>query len=640
VSGNTNEIDLVQKPDNQKMLNILDTIDSPVNIRELSIQQLNELADEIRKFLIDTVSKTGGHLASNLGVVELTLALHKVFNTPYDKIVWDVGHQSYVHKILTGRKEKLKTLRTYEGLSGFPKVEESVYDSFNTGHSSTSISAGLGLAKARDIKKETYSVISVIGDGAMTGGMAFEALNDAGRSTNDLILVLNDNEMSISKNVGGLSRYLRKIRTKPIYYRVKDDIESILNRIPAIGKRTAKGLHRAKDALKHMILPGIIFEELGFKYLGPVDGHNIGELEKVLERAKALKGPVFVHVCTQKGKGYSYAEENPHEFHGISPFEVETGEAIVNNGSGYSGVFKKEIVRLAETDGSLVAITASMVQGTGLDLFAEKYHDRFFDVGIAEQHAVTFAAGMARNGLTPIVAIYSSFLQRAYDQILHDVAMQNLHVILAVDRAGLVGEDGETHQGIFDLSFLCHIPNMTVIAPCDYDEFSKMIEYAVGEHKGPIAIRYPRGRGADKLFETEPIIYGGGVKVKEGKDISIVAIGNMVETAVKVAEVLDKAGCSAEVINARFAKPLDSKLIISSAKKTKHIITIEDNTSVGGFGSCVLDMLSQNGVQVKTKVFGFPDSFVKQGSIKELFIKYKLDAESIATEILSDWKSK
>ena len=636
MSGKETGENSILKVDKHNTKYLLDGINSPEDIKGFNLQQLEQLANEIREFLIDTVSKTGGHLASNLGVVELTLALHKVFSTPIDKVVWDVGHQSYVHKILTGRKDRLNTLRSYGGLSGYPKVDESVHDAFNTGHSSTSISAALGLAKARDIKKEKYSVITVIGDGALTGGMAFEALNDAGRSPNNLILILNDNEMSISKNVGGLSRYLSKIRTEPFYYKVKEDIDVILNKIPAIGKSAAKALHRAKGTLKYMIMPGIIFEELGFKYIGPIDGHNIAELEKVLSRARALKGPVFIHICTQKGKGYSYAEKNPHEFHGISPFEVETGETLVNNGSSYSGIFKKEIVRLAEIDSSLVAITASMVQGTGLDLFAEKFHDRFFDVGIAEQHAVTFAAGMARNGMKPVVAIYSSFLQRAYDQILHDVALQKLHVIFAIDRAGIVGEDGETHQGIYDLSFLIHIPNMTIIAPSDYNEFSKMLEYAIIEHKGPIAIRYPRGIGKEEIVETEKISYGRGVKVKDGKDLTIVALGNMVEVALKAAETLGKLGYSADVINARFAKPLDSKLIVTSAIKTNHVFTIEDNTSVGGFGSCVLDMLNQQGVKAKIRIFGYPDKFITHGSRNELVKKYKLDSESLATEILRD----
>ena len=614
--------------------NLLQGINSPEDVKKLNIAQLGELAGEIRDFLISTVSKTGGHLASNLGAVELTLAIHSVFNTPNDKIVWDVGHQSYVHKVITGRKEKFDTLRQLGGISGFPKTNESPHDCFNTGHSSTSISAALGLAKARDIKKEKYSVAAVIGDGALTGGMAFEALNDAGRSPNNFIVILNDNEMSISKNVGGLSSYLSKISTEPFYFKVKEDIDVILNKIPAIGKTAAKALDRVKGTIKYMIIPWMIFEELGFKYLGPIDGHNIAELNKVLARAKTIKGPVFIHVCTHKGKGYTYAEESPQVFHGISPFEVETGEVLVNNGSGYSGVFGKELVSLAEKDGKITAITAAMPQGTGLELFSQRFPERFFDVGIAEQHAVTFSAGLARNGLKPVVAIYSSFLQRSYDQILHDVALQKLHVVFAIDRAGLVGEDGETHQGLYDLSFLSHIPNMTILAPGDYSEFVRMLEYAVLEHNGPIAIRYPRGKGPEKLMEPEPLVLGQGVLVREGKDVTIAAVGNMVETSIKVADLLEKAGVSVELINSRFIKPLDQNLIINSAVKTKRIATIEDNSVMGGFGSNVLEMMNQKGINVRTRIFGFPDEFIKHGSRGDLLKKYKLDPESLAEEIL------
>lgn len=610
---------------------------SPEDLKEMSIKQLEDLSVEIRGFLIEKVSKTGGHLASNLGVVELTVSLHKVFNTPIDKIVWDVGHQAYIHKILTDRKDKFDTIRKMDGLSGFPKTNESKHDSFNTGHSSTSISAALGIAKARDIKKENYSVIAVIGDGALTGGMAFEALNDAGRSPNNLIVILNDNEMSISKNVGGMSRYLSKIRTEPIYFKVKEDLDLILNKIPAIGKSAVKVLNRAKGTIKYMLMPGIIFEELGFKYLGPIDGHNITELNAVLSRAKTLKGPVFIHVCTQKGKGYSYAEENPHNYHGISPFEIETGETISSSGTSYSEMFGKKLVELAEKDKKVVAITASMPQGTGLDLFAKTFHDRFFDVGIAEQHAVTFAAGLAINGLTPVFAVYSSFLQRAYDQIFHDVALQNLHVVLAIDRAGIVGEDGETHQGIYDLSFLSHIPNMTIMSPCDYKELGEMLEYAVLQHKGPIAIRYPRGKGQEKLIDSEPIKYGRGVKVRDGNDLTILTVGDMVETSMKTAFMLQKMGISTDVINVRFIKPLDMKLIINSVTKTKRVVIIENNTVVGGMGSYILEMMNQLGVNVKTKIFGFPDQPIVHGSKNELYVKYKMDPESLKNEILKIW---
>lgn len=616
------------------MSSILREINSPEDVKKLNTQQLIDLSGEIREFLVEKVSKTGGHLASNLGVVELTLALHKVFNTPEDKIVWDVGHQSYVHKVITGRKDKFDMLRQLDGIAGFPKTSESPHDAFNTGHSSTSISSALGLAKARDIKKENFSVIAVIGDGALTGGMAFEALNDAGRSPNNLIVILNDNEMSISKNVGGLSRYLSKIRTEPFYFKVKEDLDIILNKIPAIGKSAVKALDRAKGTIKYLIMPGMIFEELGFKYLGPIDGHNITELNTVLSRAKTIKGPVFIHVCTQKGKGYSFAEQNPHDFHGIPPFEIETGEVLSASGQTFSGTFGSKIVSLAEMDEKLVAITAAMPQGTGLEPFSLLFRERFFDVGIAEQHAVTFAAGLAKGGLKPVLAVYSSFLQRAYDQVLHDVAAQNLHVVFAVDRAGIVGEDGETHQGIYDLSFLSHIPNMTILSPCDYSEFNQMLEYAVLKHKGPIVIRYPRGRGQEKIIEGSPISLGKGICIRDGSDMTIVAIGNMVDTALKVAANLQKHGISSEVINARFVKPLDMNLIITSSKKTKRVVTIEDNAIAGGFGSNVLEMLNQRGINVKTKIFGYPDQFITHGSRNDLMKKYKLDTDSIVNEIL------
>ncbi len=620
------------------MSKILDFINSPADIKKLDINTLEKLAEEIREFLIEKVSKTGGHLASNLGVVELTLALHAVFETPNDKIIWDVGHQSYVHKIITERRERFDTLRQLEGISGFPKVNESVHDCFNTGHSSTSISAALGIAKARDIKKEKYSVIAIIGDGALTGGMAFEALNDAGRSPNNIIVILNDNEMSISKNVGGLSRYLSKIRTEPMYFKVKEDLDIILNKIPAIGKGAAKALGAVKGSVKYLIVPGMIFEELGFKYLGPIDGHDLNELNRVLSRAKSLKGPVLIHICTQKGRGYTYAEESPHVFHGISPFEIETGEVIANKGPGYSEIFGRELIKAAEKNEKVVAITAAMPHGTGLDSFSKKYPERFFDVGIAEQHAVTFAAGLAANGLKPVFAVYSSFLQRSYDQILHDVALQNLNVVFAIDRAGIVGEDGETHQGLYDLSYLNHIPNMTIIAPSDYSEHIRMIDYAVNEHNGPIALRYPRGRGKEELFEPLPVKFGQGVTVREGKDITIVSIGVMLETALTVSEMLDKLGISAEVINARFAKPLDSKLILTSAVKTRKVVTLEDNSSIGGFGSGVLEMMNQKGINVKTRIFGFPDEGITQGARNDLFKKFKLDPESLVNDILKMWK--
>ncbi len=654
-------------------------INSPKDIKELNLSELEQLAIEIREFLIETVSETGGHRASNLGIVELTIALHKVFISPKDKIIWDVGHQSYVHKIITGRKEQFNILRKLDGLAGFPKTSESEHDCFNTGHSSTSISAALGIAKARDIKKEKYSVISVIGDGALTGGMSFEALNDAGRSTTDLIVILNDNEMSISKNVGGLSSYLSQIRTEPIYFKAKEDLDFILNKIPTIGKSAARMLHRAKGTIKYMIMPGIIFEELGFKYLGPIDGHNIQKLTDVLSRAKILKGPILIHVCTQKGKGYSFAEKNPGEYHGISPFEVETGEVKNHNGPGFSDIFGSELVKLAEENKDIVAITAAMPHGTGLNLFSERFKNRFFDVGIAEQHAVTFAAGMASNGLKPVVAIYSSFLQRAYDQILHDVSLQNLHVVLAIDRAGIVGEDGETHQGIYDISYLRHIPNMTILAPADYTELKAMLRYAILTHNGPIAIRYPKGKGfenifdiielpdrttmnkkasktdkidkADKIDNTEeadfsliPIEYGKGFILKEGKDLTILPVGNMVGVSLEVAEKLELMGIFAEIINPRFIKPLDKNLILGSAAKTGRIVIIEDGVVTGGFGSSVLEMINRsckhkdiNGMTIDIKIFGFLDKPIPHGSRNDLYKRYGLDADSITKAITRKW---
>jgi 1-deoxy-D-xylulose-5-phosphate synthase len=617
-----------------EMGKLLDNIKSPEDIRKLTLAEMKTLADEIRAFLIERVSVTGGHLASNLGVVELTLALHSVFNTPRDKIIWDVGHQSYVHKIITGRKDRFCTLRQFNGLSGFPKGSESEYDCFDTGHSSTSISAALGYAKARDMMHEDYAVVAVIGDGALTGGMAFEALNDAGRSPNNLIIILNDNGMSISKNVGGFSRYLSKIRTQPIYYKASGDFDDFLHRLPGIGKKAAKALKRAKGTIKYIVMPGMLFEDLGVKYLGPINGHDIGELIKVLSNAKGMKGPVLIHVLTQKGKGYQFAESKPQQFHGISPFEIETGEVKVNNGPTYSDVFGERITELAAKEPRLAAITAAMPLGTGLEKFSKKYPQRFFDVGIAEQHAVTFAAGLAKTGIKPVVAVYSTFLQRSYDQIIHDVSLQKLHVIFAIDRAGLIGDDGETHQGLYDLSYLSHIPDMTILAPADYEEFRQMLDYCVLQHEGPIAVRYPRGTGKEMLVSPLPIEYGKGVRLTTGGDVTILAVGKMVEKALKAAELLMENGIHAEVINARFVKPLDSELILESASKTRFIATIEDNYIRGGFGSSVLELLNENGLMVRTKLFGFPDKIIPHGDREIIYERYGLDCVSIANEII------
>lgn len=617
----------------------LNNVNMPNDIKKLSNQQLALLSEEIREFLIDNLSKTGGHLASNLGVVELTIALHKVFDTPSDRLIWDVGHQTYVHKILTGRKNDFKNLRKLNGLSGFPKTEESPFDVFNTGHSSTSISAGLGIAKARDIKGETFSVVSIIGDGALTGGMAFEALNDAGRSSTDMIVVLNDNEMSIDKNVGAMSKYLDKIRLVPTYSKVKDEIEDILNRIPKVGKPIKDLISKTKDGIKYIIGAGALFEELGFNYFGPIDGHDIDELTSTLEKIKITKGPVLLHVITQKGKGYEYAEKRPHLYHGISPFDIETGLTIQDaKQKDYSKVFGEELVKLARDDENIVAITAAMPSGTGLEKFSNEFPKRFFDVGIAEQHAVTFAAGLASQGMKPVVAIYSSFLQRAYDQIVHDVALQNLPIVFAIDRAGLVGSDGETHQGIFDLSFLSHIPNMTILSPKDYSEFRKMIDFSV-RLNSPVAIRYPRGIGKDSLGNKEPIIsLGKSEKIYGGSDVTIVAIGNMVEKGIDISRELLKKGIYVDLINARFIKPLDKKTILDSVKKTGYVVTIEDNLLSGGLSSQIKELIC-NMDNVKIESYGYNDKFIKQGSVKELYELEGITAENIVRNIMKNLKN-
>ena len=613
----------------------LDDIHSPEDIRQLNNEQLADLSDEIRTFLIHRVSETGGHLASNLGVVELTLAIHKNFKTENDKIVWDVGHQSYVHKILTGRKDKFDTLRKLGGLAGFPKTCESVHDCFNTGHSSTSISAALGIARARDLKNENYSVIAVIGDGAMTGGMAYEALNDGGRLTSNFIVILNDNEMSISHNVGGLSKYLSKLRTDPVYTKTKEDIDNFLNKMPNFSKKARAAATKLKGTVKYLFAQGVFFEQLGYKYYGPIDGHNLEELNKALIAAKKIKGPVLIHVSTQKGKGYSFAEESPDRFHGIAPFEVETGETYgTTSVPDYSEVFGNAVIDAADKNDRVVAISAAMAKGTGLYKFSTNFPKRFFDVGIAEQHAVTSAAGMSINGMIPVVAIYSSFLQRAYDQIIHDVAAQKLHVILAIDRAGIVGEDGETHQGVFDMSFLNHIPNLTIMAPADYYELRQMIDFAINKQAGPIAIRYPRGRGKECLVKEIPLQLGKGAVLKSGKNVCILAVGTMVDTAIQAANTLENSGVSAEVVSTRFIKPVDEELIIDCCKRFEYIITLEDNCKFGGFGSRVLEILNENGLKNNLTIMGLPDKFIFHGSRNELLKNLELDFESIANNIL------
>lgn len=617
----------------------LDSLNSPEDIRKLNNEQLLCLADEIRTFLINMVSKTGGHLASNLGVVELTLAIHRNFKTENDKIVWDVGHQAYVHKILTGRKDKFDTLRKLGGLAGFPKTCESEHDCFNTGHSSTSISAALGMARARDLKNEKYSVVAVIGDGAMTGGLAYEALNDGSRSTSNFIVILNDNEMSIAQNVGGMSRYLSRLRTEPIYTKTKEDIDNFLDKMPNFSKKARAAARKLKGTVKYLFTPGVFFEQLGYKYYGPVDGHNFDELNKALIAAKNIKGPVLVHVSTQKGKGYSFAEESPDRFHAMAPFEVETGETYGTSVPDFSEVFGDALREAAATNNKVVAITAAMAKGTGLFKFSTEFPNRFFDVGIAEQHAVTSAAGMAINGMIPVVAIYSSFLQRAYDQIIHDVATQKLHVILAIDRAGIVGEDGETHQGVFDMSFLNHIPYLTVMVPADYYELRQMLDFAINKQAGPIAIRYPRGRGKEYLTQKIPLELGKGVILKTGEEVCILAAGIMVDTALQAAEKLEKHGVSTEVISARFLKPIDEELIIECGKRFKYIVTLEDNCKVGGFGSRVLEILNKHGLKTDLNIMGLPEDFIPHGSRNELLKNLELDFNSVANNILRGLKN-
>ena len=608
------------------MENILEKIDNPEDLKKLNISQKEQLAKEIREKIIDVVSKTGGHLASNLGVVELTIALHSVFCMPQDKIVWDVGHQTYVHKILTGRKEKMETLRTLGGIAGFPKTKESEYDSFNTGHSSTSISIALGMARARDIENKDNHVIAVIGDGALTGGMALEALNDAGNSKTRLIVILNDNEMSISKNVGGISQFLTKLRTKKFYKKSNNFIRKILEKIPGIGQAIIRLARRIKYSLKQLVLPNMFFEDLGFKYLGPVDGHDIERVEWILKLAKKEQDrPVLVHIITKKGKGYKPAEENPDKFHATSSFDIETGKPKKEKKKDYSGVFGEKVVELADKNEKIVAITAAMADGTGLKGFKEKYPTRFFDVGIAEQHAIGLAAGFAKEGLIPVVPIYSSFYQRAYDQVIHDICLQNLHVVMCADRAGIVGNDGETHQGIFDLSFFNIVPNLTVMAPKDFEELQKMLEYAINDLDSPVVIRYPRGGEAqDVTFDKhEKIELGKAEVLQEGTDLTIIAIGKMVAKAIKLARDYEKQGKKVTVINARFLKPFDTQTILKYIQESKNVITIEDNIIEGGLSTKIKELIVENELNdIKVKSYAYPDKFIEHGSVEELENKY------------------
>ena len=612
------------------MEDILNNITNPKDLKKLNYEDKKELAEEIRSYIIDVVSKNGGHLASNLGVVELTIALHSIFDTPKDKIIWDVGHQTYVHKILTGRKNQMKTLRRLDGISGFPKTTESEYDCFNTGHSSTSISAALGMARARDILNENYKVIAVIGDGALTGGMAEEALNDAGASKSNIIVVLNDNEMSISKNVGGISLLLGKMRTKNVYTKANEKVRIRMGNIPKVGNKIVKLTSRIKNSIKQIFISKMYFEDIGYTYLGPVDGNDIEAVEEILEQSKKCKGPVLVHVVTKKGKGYKLAEKNPSKFHGTAPFDKKTGEVLKAKSKDYSKVFGEKLVEIAKNDNRIVAITAAMADGTGLSEFKKKYPKRFFDVGIAEQHAIGMAAGMAKSGLIPVVPIYSSFYQRAYDQVIHDVCMQNLHVIMCADRAGIVGNDGETHQGLLDMASFSIVPNMTIMAPKDFKDLEQMIDFAVN-FNGPILIRYPRGgEGKVKFKCNEKIVLGESELLKEGSDVTIIAIGKMVEKAVEVADEFSKIGVNAEIINARFLKPFDENKIIESIEKTKNVITIEDGLIKGGLATTVNELIAKNGIiDVNIKNCGYYDEFVKQGSVQELEQINGLDCNSI-----------
>ena len=612
---------------------LLDKIEKANDIKKIPEDQLYDLADEIRQFLIEKISQTGGHLGSNLGAVELTMALHLSLDLPKDKIIWDVGHQSYTHKLLTGRREGFDTLRKYGGMSGFPKRKESCCDAFDTGHSSTSISAGLGLVKARDLKGEDSTIISVIGDGSLTGGMAYEAMNNAARLETNFIIILNDNEMSISKNVGGISSYLNGIRTDDKYINLRDGIyNSLLDK--KYGNRVIEAVRRTKSGFKHLFIPGMYFEDMGLTYLGPVDGHDIKAMVKVIGEAKRLKKAVVIHVKTQKGKGYEPAIRHPARFHGAEPFEIETG--LPRNRklkANYTDVFSTVMMKMGRRNEKVVAITAAMPDGTGLKRFSNVYPTRFFDVGIAEQHAVTFAAGLAVGGLIPIVAIYSSFLQRAYDQIIHDVCLQNLHVVFAIDRAGIVGSDGETHQGIFDLSFLSSIPNMHIMAPKNKWELSDMIKFAV-KFDGPIAVRYPRGEAYDGLEDhRDPVALGKSEVIFEGSGVALVAVGSMVKTAVTVREDLKKQGLDATLVNARFVKPIDTDLLDSLKDSHKLIVTMEENVASGGFGEKVLQYIDEKRYRTDVLSIAIPDEYVEHGNVEVLKKEIGIDAETIEKRI-------
>ena len=612
-------------------MSLLDRVNFPADLKKLNYNELTKLADEIREELVEVVSKNGGHLASNLGVVELTIALHRSFNCPEDKIIWDVGHQSYVHKLLTNRRKDFTTLRQYKGLAGFPKREESIYDCFNTGHASTSISAALGFAKARDINKENFNVVAVIGDGSMSGGMAYEALNHAGNSDTDLIVVLNDNEMFISAHVGAMSSYLNRIRTSSFYDKKKKDLEKFLRNIPGIGSSVAKAAEKAKDGIKYFLVPGLLFEELGLTYLGPINGHDIPALETVFQQAKQKKGPVLVHVVTCKGKGYEPARKKPDIFHGVGPFQKETGIIIKKDSPPtYTQIFGDTICEIAKEDDKIVAVTAAMGTGTGLSQFGKMYPDRYFDVGIAEPHAVTFAGALALAGLKPVVSLYSTFYQRAYDQVLHDICLQNAKVVLAVDRAGIVGEDGPTHHGIFDIAFFRTIPNLTIMAPKDENELRNMI-YSAFTYDNPVAVRYPRSVGFGVPIDKEPQILpkGKAELLEEGEDITLIGFGPVVYLCLETAKKLQQKGIKAGVINLRFINPIDKDLIIRQVRQTHRVITVEDHVLAGGMGSAVLEILNDENVNdVLVGRIGY-NNYVEHGPIPILYQEYGLTVDNI-----------
>jgi 1-deoxy-D-xylulose-5-phosphate synthase len=615
---------------------LLDNIEGPRDLKKLSLAQMQVLAKEIRERIISVVSETGGHLAPSLGVVELAVAIHYCFDSPKDKIIWDVGHQAYAHKLITGRREKFQRLRMKGGVSGFPRIDESEHDAFGTGHASTSISAALGLACARDILGDDYHVLAVIGDGALTGGIAYEGLNQAGHLRKDLIVVLNENKMSISRNVGAMSHYLTRLISAPVYRRFEADVWELLGKIPTFGGKAQSLGGRIKESLKSLVLPGILFEELGFRYYGPVDGHDIEQLVRVLRHIKEFNGPQLLHVITTKGKGYSHAEKDATKFHGIGSFDKKTGKLEKSSDfPSYTQVFGKTITRLAERHRDIVAITAAMPDGTGLTLFRDTFPDRFFDVGIAEQHAVTFAAGMARAGMKPVAAIYSTFLQRAFDQIIHDVALQKLNVAFAIDRGGLVGEDGPTHHGVFDLSYLTQIPNMVVMAPKDENELRNMLATMIEYGDGPIAVRYPRDYGYGVPMDKEPHVLeiGKAEVLRRGGDVALVGIGSMVRTCSEAAELLAQDGVDCSVVNARFAKPLDADTLCIIAGSSRLVVTVEENSAPGGFGSSVAHLLLDRAVNMPVTILGLPDRFVAHGTRQELLSEVGLSADGIAAAV-------